>query len=224
MSNQDTTKGKTANNTAESQRGDRVTRVSGIDNEAWKTRVYENDLARMNRKHTWIGEEDDSEKLRNASAGVRADVSGRETKVFEGPHFGRQYVQPEIEPPLSEQKRESEKKAAKAAGAGSRHRIRSMRRIRIGDRKRFRRLLIVMAVIALIIAIEAAFFVMEARVDKLPDEIKSVNKQTEDVKADNEKLQKDNEKLGDSESKKELKESWERLRDKVKEAVGETSS
>jgi hypothetical protein len=151
-------------------------------------------------------------------------VNGRETRVFEGPRFGRQYVQPEIEPPLSEQKRESERKASNAGGTGSGHRIRSMRKIRIGDRKRFRRLLIVMAVIALIIAIEAAFFVMEARVGKLPDEIKAVNKQTEDIKADNEKLQKENEKLGDSESKKELKESWERLRDKVKEAVGEISS
>lgn len=225
MSKQETTKGKRANNTDEGKRSDRVNRVNGIDDDAWKTRVYENDLARMNRKHTWIGEEDDAGKLRNAAAGIDTDAAGRETRVFEGPRFGRQYVQPEIEPPLSEQKRESEKKAANAgSGEGSRQRIRSMRRIRIGDRKRFRRLLIVIAVIALAIAIEAGFFIMEARVGKLPEEIKAVNKQTEDIKADNAKLQKENENLGDGESKKELKESWERLRDKVKEAVGETSS
>jgi cell division protein FtsB len=99
-----------------------------------------------------------------------------------------------------------------------------MRRIRIGDRKRFRRLLILLAVIVLAIAIEAGYFIMEARVSELPEKIKAVNKQTEDIKADNVKLHKENEKLGDGESKKELKESWERLRDKVKEAVGETSS
>ncbi len=225
MSKQETTKEKTVNNKAESKRSDRVTRVNGIDDDAWKTRVYENDLARMNRKHTWIGEEDDAEKLRNASVGINTDATGRETRVFEGPQFGRQYVKPEIEPPLSEQKRESEKKEANAdSGGESRRRTRSMRKIRIGDRKRFRRLLIILAVIALAIAIEAGYFIMEARVGKLPEEIKAVNKQTEDIKADNAKLQKENDKFGDGESKKELKESWERLRDKVKEAVGEISS
>jgi cell division protein FtsB len=217
------TKEKTVNNKAESKRSDRVTRVNGIDDDAWKTRVYENDLARMTRKHAWIGEEDDADKLRNAAAGTGTNAAGYETKVFEGLQFGRQYTQPEIEPPLSEQRRESEKKAA-GSGMSIPDKIRSMRRIRIGDRRRFRRLLAVLALIVIVIVFEACFFVMEDRVSKLPAEIKNVQEQTADLTEDNKKLQEENENLGDSESKKELKESWERLRDKVKEAVGETSS
>lgn len=206
----------------------RAARVRNLDEEAWKTRVYENDLARMTRKHTWIGEEDDAEKLKNADA---ANAAGgmRETRIFEGSQtdarYTRQYVRPEIEPPLSEQRSESEQSGDRKKTADNPiKKLRSMRRIRIGDRKRFKRLIAVLAVIALIIICEAGFFIMDARVSKLPDEIRNVNKQTEDVRSDNKKLAKSNKELGDRESKEEQKASWERLRDKVKEAVGETSS
>lgn len=226
---------------------DRATGIRSADEEAWKTRVYENDLARMTRKHTWIGEEDDAAKLNDTAAGAadrHASVGGntgaagraaneadglRETRIFSGSQtdarYTRQYIRPEIDPPLREQRTESirDERGTKTAGKPFK-RISSMRKVRIGDRRRFKRLIAVLAVTALIILLEAGFFIMDARVKELPDEIKNVNKQTEDVLSDNKKLQKDNKKMGDRESKEEQKASWERLRDKVKEAVGETSS
>lgn len=182
---------------------DRSTRLRSIDDEAWKTRVFEMDQARMNRRHTWIGEEEDAADLRRTVVVKRSEIA----------------------PPLSEQMAASgEQEQQSGKDAGSVRRKRSMRKIRIGDRKRFRRLLIILAVLAVIIALEASFFAMDARVSKLPDEIKTVNEQVEDVKADNKKIKKENKELGDKAGKEELRDSWERMRDKLKEAVGETSS
>ncbi len=210
---------------------------SRYDYDDWKTRVYRNDDLRAARKHTWIGTDEEAAEIEARKTRIMQGLDpwdGSRTDSYTdlmGSRTGR-FTMTEIDPPLSEQKKAQEQDPE--ADAYDRDRVsfsermrgawRSLRSIRISDSRRFRRFLVLCAVFAVILALEISYFYVKPYVDRMPEEIAGVNKQVKELRAENKELKTETDNAGDFESKKELKESWERLRDKLKEQAEVTSS
>jgi hypothetical protein len=111
----------------------------------------------------------------------------------------------------------------KAAASATRDAVESLRRVKVGDSAKFRRFLKVMGVMLIVLLLEIGYFAFANHVKKMPSEIKETQKELELTQKENELLTKELDELGDYDSTEELRQSWERLRDKVKNAVEETS-
>ena len=81
-----------------------------------------------------------------------------------------------------------------------------------GRRKAF---FAVLVLIAALLIFEISFFVMRSNADSLPARTDAAIEETSKLEKENKKLEQKTEKLGDEEQIKELKESWERLREKL---------
>lgn len=87
----------------------------------------------------------------------------------------------------------------------------------IADDRKFRRLKILAAVFALIFAFEICFAVMQYKSTSLPDKTAELKDQTAALLEENEALKTESENLGNYEEIKELRDSWERLKEQLEE-------
>ena len=72
-------------------------------------------------------------------------------------------------------------------------------------------------VLVLILAFEIGFAAMKMSIRSLPDKTKEVKNQTEQLLEENEELQQRSDALGDIEQIKELRDSWQRLNERLTE-------
>ncbi|MBQ3291840.1 MAG: hypothetical protein IJH43_05655 [Mogibacterium sp.] len=87
--------------------------------------------------------------------------------------------------------------------------------ITVSDSAKFKRIIALLAVFLILIAFEVSYFVLKSYTGKIPAETQTAKTQTEQIVAENEQL---TEQIGQFNSKdemKELKESWERLKQKI---------
>ena len=89
--------------------------------------------------------------------------------------------------------------------------------VNVSDSRKFRRLIPVAVVLVLILAFEIGFAAMKMSIRSLPDKTKEVKNQTEQLLEKNEELQQRSDALGDIEQIKELRDSWQRLNERLTE-------
>ena len=82
---------------------------------------------------------------------------------------------------------------------------------------RLKALIAIAAVLVLLLAFEIGFVFMKSSAAKLPGETEDIRKQTAGLQDDNKKLQKKAEELGDYDQVKELRDSWQRLIERIEE-------
>ena len=87
----------------------------------------------------------------------------------------------------------------------------------IADDRKFRRLRILAAVFVLILAFEICFAVMQYKSTDLPDKTAQLKDQTATLLEENKELKTEEENLGNYEEIKELRDSWERLKEQLEE-------
>ena len=87
----------------------------------------------------------------------------------------------------------------------------------IADDRKFRRLKILAAVFVLILAFEICFAVMQYKSANLPGKTAELKSQTEAMLEENKELKSESENLGNYEEIKELRDSWERLKEQLEE-------
>lgn len=87
--------------------------------------------------------------------------------------------------------------------------------ITIPDKRRARLLIAALAAVVLILVFEISFFAMRSSVAELPEKTKAVTTQTAEISEENEKLTEQVAAYGDEKEMKELKESWERQKEKL---------
>ena len=85
----------------------------------------------------------------------------------------------------------------------------------LSDDGKARRLIALLALFLLLVLFEASYFVMMKATDKIPAQTKEVNTQTVELQEENSKLASEVEGYGDKDQITEMKESWERPRDKI---------
>lgn len=104
-----------------------------------------------------------------------------------------------------------------AETAGPKKRRRSFN-ITIADRKKFKRLVALFAVFILLVLFELSFVLMKAEIKALPGKTENVRKQTQEVQDKNAQLQREADLIGDYDQIKELRDSWQRLKEKLGES------
>lgn len=82
---------------------------------------------------------------------------------------------------------------------------------------RLKALIAIAAVLVLLLAFEIGFVFMKSSAAKLPVETEDIRKQTAGLQDDNKKLQEKAEELGDYDQVKELRDSWQRLIERIEE-------
>ena len=89
--------------------------------------------------------------------------------------------------------------------------------ISIADNRKFRRLIVLAAAFFILLAFEISFVVMREQISTLPGKTAELKSQTETLTTENEALQKSADELGDYDQIKELRDSWQRIKDKLAE-------
>ncbi|MBR2540833.1 MAG: hypothetical protein IKE85_08460 [Mogibacterium sp.] len=89
------------------------------------------------------------------------------------------------------------------------------RTVWISDSRKFKRLIAVLAVFVLLLLFELSFAVMKYSLTKLPAKTEAARTQTAELQAENDKLAEEAAGYGDYNQMMELKDSWERLKEKL---------
>jgi cell division protein FtsL len=89
--------------------------------------------------------------------------------------------------------------------------------IQIADNKKFRRLVVLLAVFVVLLAFELSFAVMKARTAALPGSTAELRSKTETVQANNTAIQESIDKIGDYDEVKANRDSWQKIRDQLAE-------
>lgn len=89
--------------------------------------------------------------------------------------------------------------------------------IHIADSRKFKRLIVLAAAFLVLIAFEISFFVMQAQTASLPGKTSDLKTQTETLKTENEALQQSINDIGEYDQVKELRDSWQRIKDRLAE-------
>lgn len=89
-------------------------------------------------------------------------------------------------------------------------------RVRITDSRKFRRLIAVAVAALVLLAADIGLGALKARAAAYPAQTKALTEQTEELRKKSAEAEKEAADYGNYEEKKELKESWERLRDRLK--------
>jgi cell division protein FtsL len=89
--------------------------------------------------------------------------------------------------------------------------------IQIADNKKFRRLVVLLAVFVVLLAFELSFAVMKARTATLPGSTAKLRSKTETVQANNTAIQESIDKIGDYDEVKANRDSWQKIRDQLAE-------
>lgn len=201
-----------------------------------RTRIYdvlEKDT-RVMPAHKWIGDDDDP-VIRPVSTDTKIGIDrstipppmddrrtrvGRDsnTRVVSRPAY-RTPGDPAGEP-------SGEGRSFKGAVTSAAGRVRdtasAVRNVKVGNSVRFTRFLKIMGVFLLILLLEIGYFGFASHVKGMPAETKKTQKELELTKKENAILEDELAALGDHDSAEELRQSWERLRDKLKKATAET--
>lgn len=114
---------------------------------------------------------------------------------------------------------EPEKAEEKAAEEPQKPKARRKRtvNIQIADNKKFRRLVVLLAVFVVLLAFELSFAVMKARTAALPGSTAKLRSKTETVQANNTAIQESIDKIGDYDEVKANRDSWQKIRDQLAE-------
>lgn len=114
---------------------------------------------------------------------------------------------------------EPEKAEEKAAEEPHKHKARRKRtvNIQIADNKKFRRLVVLLAVFVVLLTFELSFAVMKARTAALPGSTAKLRSKTETVQANNTAIQESIDKIGDYDEVKANRDSWQKIRDQLAE-------
>ena len=89
--------------------------------------------------------------------------------------------------------------------------------INVTDGKKFRRLVLLLAVFVVLLAFEISFAVMKARTATLPGSTAKLRSKTATLQADNTALQESIDEIGDYDEVKANRDSWQRIKDKLAE-------
>lgn len=89
--------------------------------------------------------------------------------------------------------------------------------VNVSDSRKFRRLIAVAVVLVLILAFEIGFAAMKMSIRNLPGKTEEVKKETAQLLEKNEELQQKSDALGEIEQIKELRDSWQRLNERLTE-------
>jgi cell division protein FtsL len=89
--------------------------------------------------------------------------------------------------------------------------------IQITDNKKFRRLIVLLAVFVVLLAFEISFALMKARTAALPDSTARLRSKTATLQANNTELQESIDKIGDYDEVKANRDSWKKIRDQLAE-------
>ena len=85
----------------------------------------------------------------------------------------------------------------------------------ISDSSKFKRLIAVLALFALLLVFDISYFAMKAGTGSLPDKTAARRAETISVESEIQSIEAEADGYGDYDDVKELKESWERLRDNL---------
>jgi cytoskeletal protein RodZ len=89
--------------------------------------------------------------------------------------------------------------------------------VHIADSRKFKRLIVLAVAFFVLLAFEISFAVMKAQTASLPDRTAEFKSQTEALQTDNEALRKSADEIGEYDQVKELRDSWQRIKDKLAE-------
>lgn len=89
--------------------------------------------------------------------------------------------------------------------------------VNVSDSRKFRRLIAVAVLLVLILAFEIGFAAMKMSIRNLPGKTEEVKKETAQLLEKNEELQQKSDALGEIEQIKELRDSWQRLNERLTE-------
>lgn len=87
----------------------------------------------------------------------------------------------------------------------------------IADKSKFKRLVAVLAVFALLILFELSFVWMKYAAGAMPAKTESIRTETAELQEENKKLEEESAEYGEIDQVRELKESWERLKEKLEQ-------
>lgn len=183
-----------------------VTRMTLTDSDVRSTRIAERERKPYRGFIT-----DEEVKFAEAAAEVdrRALAESRaareemmQTRVYSG--FGSGF-----EDDRSEEPAEESKPVKRRAGRKF--------NVRIADSRKFRRLIALAAVFALLVLFEISFAVMKAQTASLPGRTQEIRTQTEAITAENEALKSAADEIGEYDQVKELRDSWQRIKDRLAE-------
>ena len=96
-------------------------------------------------------------------------------------------------------------------------RVRRTYSINLSDGKVRKRLIALAVIFALMLLFDIGYLFLDRSAAGLPGRTESVQKETADVLAENEELQQTADNLGDYEQLKELRDSWQRLKEQIEE-------
>ncbi len=193
------------------------------DPDKGKTRIYDVPVKEtiLVSKHKWIDEEDEEviKPVGRNTMLIRNTMNLDDTKIVD-----RRDMPERGSSDGKDKTGRSPAEIVKGAVSTGRDIVNDVRNVKVGDSAKFSRFLKVIGVFLVIALLEFAWFVFAAHVKGMPSDIEKTQKELELTQKENELLAEELEVLGDHDSTEELRQSWERLRDKVKEATGETSS
>lgn len=89
--------------------------------------------------------------------------------------------------------------------------------IQISDNKKFRRLVVLLAVFVVLLAFELSFALMKARTATLPGSTAKLRSKTETMQANNTAIQESIDKIGDYDDVKANRDSWQKIKEKLAE-------
>jgi cell division protein FtsL len=89
--------------------------------------------------------------------------------------------------------------------------------VSISDSRKFKRLIVLAAAFFILLAFEISFVVMREQISSLPGKTADLKSQTETIQTENEALQKSADELGEYDQIKELRDSWQRIKDRLGE-------
>lgn len=89
--------------------------------------------------------------------------------------------------------------------------------VSISDSHKFKRLIVLAAAFFILLAFEISFVVMREQISSLPGKTADLKSQTETIQTENEALQKSADELGEYDQIKELRDSWQRIKDRLGE-------
>lgn len=98
-------------------------------------------------------------------------------------------------------------------------RIRRGRKVsfRIADSNKFRRLIAILVIFALILAFDISFLLMKSGIKTLPARTEKAKAEAAELQAENKRIAEESAQYGNYDDVKDLKESWERLKEKIAE-------
>ena len=189
------------------------------------TRIYDvtDKETRIVPRHRWIGEDgqdaNDLTRIMDLSA---ARMPEEEVRPGDEPKSARERISGAAKSVSGAAKGAAG--AAKGAASAVSGAARDVRNVKVADSARFGRFLKIVGVFAVILLLELGWLWFSGHVRGMPDQIAKTQKELDLTKKENALLDEELNALKEAGKTEEQKQSWENLRDRVREATGQTSS